>query len=273
MKTFKYFITEKATYQQDVSGYVFVSQNFLPLSTPMIDRIFGKEEFKRAFHITSFEGFDKLIKIQGTKKQISTLTTIEAKDMKMIKKGLAGGGGVFVALEGYPVVSFGEDVYTRVDSQGRRWVEMRRLIGVFDQDLIDEKVRLMNKYPIKNPNFDLSDNNIEAYSKYIEKSDKAKFIKDYIDFCEKLIKKNLNSFKNIFKDKFVIGYTSYTWDEIVMNNIKVKKIWISMNDNDTEDVVMKKFNFMGKHSKYDPEPLNDLGLYMSLSKIFDDWLK
>ena len=58
--------------------------------------------------------------------------------------------------------------------------------------------------------------------KYIDYKFISLFIKDYIDGMEKVIKKNIETFSSAMLSYAKKRSTDYSWDEQVVNNIKVK---------------------------------------------------
>ena len=100
----------------------------LPISKMMFTRLTSEKKRVRSIHVTDFEGFDNLLPLLGTRKQIATMT--KAKFASVVKLGVSAGGGIAVVLEGYPVFESSYDLHTKVDSQGRRWIEVDMISDV-----------------------------------------------------------------------------------------------------------------------------------------------
>lgn len=270
MKSFKQFLVEfKPSFQKDISSLVFVSRyNYIPISTTMFDRLFGKQNKMKACHITSEVGFKQLVKIQNTKKTISAFTKIESKDIMSIQHGIARSGGMLVMIEGYPVIKFPVDVGSDVDEQGRKWINLSRF-PLFSKKIEDIKVKLMQKYT--DPLIDDEDIVIETFGAKIDKKKKSMFIKDYIDECEKLIKKYPKEFKAMlmhWNDD-----SEYSWDEILMNQFKIKKLYIVYPSDGPSYEKINAEKQKDKWKKFDPEFLQTEEFYIATFEALDKWFK
>ena len=74
MNTFRQHLAEVYGYK-DIKDLVFMNVDqadlALPISKKMFDRLLGERKKLRAVHLTDFKGFQDLIKLQRTRKQIS----------------------------------------------------------------------------------------------------------------------------------------------------------------------------------------------------------
>jgi hypothetical protein len=167
-----------------------------------------------------------------------------------MEKGIATEGGLVVEMEADVLISASADIMSEVDKQGRRWVEMSwfanaQRYGVgpdfrkVESDLSKLIVNLVKKHTPK-------DKKIEQ-TKHFGKDEGAAFdawgnfkhhlkgdgkilrvvIKDYFDGVEKIIRKHKDVMGKIF-----YGYakskrqTEESWDEQLVNNIKIKKVHV-----------------------------------------------
>ena len=238
MKTFKQYLKEFAV--QSTSDYVFDVPSGhsgslkIPISGPMFKRIWPDTIRSTVFHVTDLSGLKRLKKLEGGKKSISAFYSMMSRYME---KGVATGGGVVVEMDADVIVSASSDIMSEVDKQGRRWVEMSWFANAqrygtgpaFDKvekDLNKLIEDLVKKYLSKGAGtkpYDLWIN-----MKHHLKGDGKKLrlvIKDYFDGVEKIIKRN----KKVMGDIFY-GYarskrsTEDSWDEQLVNNIKVKTV-------------------------------------------------
>ena len=217
----------------------------IPISGPMFKRIWPDTIRSTVFHATDLKGLINLKKIEGKKKSISAFFSMMARYME---KGIATEGGLVVEMEADVLISASADIMSEVDKQGRRWVEMswfanaqRYGVGAdfrkVEKDLTTLIVGLVKKYIPK-------DKEIQQ-TKHFAKDAGAAFqiwsnfkhhlkgdgkilrlvIKDYFDGVEKIIKRHQKTMGSIF-----YGYakskrqTEESWDEQIVNNIKVKTI-------------------------------------------------
>ena len=265
MKTFKQYLREFAV--QSTSDYVFDTPSGeagslkIPISGKMFKRIWPDTIRSTVFHATDLKGLERLKKIEGKKKSISAFWTMMSRYME---KGVATEGGLVVEMDADVLISARGDVMSEVDKQGRRWVEVswfenaqRYSVGAdfrkIEKDLTTLISGLVKKYIPK-------DKEIQQ-TKYFAKDAGAVFqiwgnfkhhlkgdgkilrlvIKDYFDGVEKVLNKHRKIMSSIF-----YGYanskrsTDYSWDEQIVNNIKIKKVHVL----EVEDMKMMNMLFM-----------------------------
>ena len=237
MKSFKGYLTEFA--MQSTSDYVFNAGSsssglMIPISGPMMKRIWPDTIRTTVFHTTDLSGLQKLKGLEGGKKTISAFFSMMDKYMQ---SGIATGGGIVAEMDADVLVSAADDIMSVVDNRGRRWVEMSWFansqrfgtgpaFGKVEKDLNTLIANLVKKHlpSLKN------------YEPFVVWSDMKKWvkgdgkklslvIKDYFDGVEKVIKKNKEVMGYIF-----YGYakskrmTDNAWDEQIVNNIEITKI-------------------------------------------------
>jgi len=259
MKSFIQHLKEFASYS--TSDLVFMNNGqgsassglMIPLSGPMFKRIWPDTIRTTVFHVLSAEDIYKLKKLEGGKKTISAFFTMMSR---YLEGGIAAGGGVVAELEADVIVSARDDIMSTVDTAGRRWVEMSWFanaqrggtgpkFAVVERELNDLIRELVLKHlsPILGKDRVRREFEFELWNdmkKHLSGDGKALrlVIKDYFDGVEKIIKKNSEVMSSIF-----YGYakskrqTDSSWDEQIVNNIKIKKIhYIPIKvDNEEED--------------------------------------
>ncbi|MAH44158.1 hypothetical protein CL614_10670 [archaeon] len=145
MKSFKQHLTEIYGLKS-VKELVFSNLNVrpsLPISKLMFMRLTSEKKRIRSIHVTGFEGFVDLLSLLGTRKQVATMTNLGAMDT--IKHGVTEPAGIAVVLEGYPVLESSYDLHTRVDDQGRRWIDIDQITEVTkDREIEDTLVGAMH---------------------------------------------------------------------------------------------------------------------------------
>ena len=254
MKTFKHFIKEEIAWQQSLSTMLWdiprgkLQYAKLPLSTPILNRIFSKPPRTTVFHVTEWSGVSKLIKIEGTKKSISTLANTERT---VIESGIRAGGGVVVELEGDVLMAAADDVMSQPDKTGRRWIELETI-----KNLKAPSLYTKIKKDVENMLWGI----IKTHAEYPEldwavdkawaelKAERARdgkimslIIKDYLDGMEKVMKKHSRGLKKVFynylQKRDQDGFAGRRlWDEIVVNNIKIKMIHTAEYGDDFDDI-------------------------------------
>jgi len=170
-----------------------------------------------------------------------------------MKSGVATDGGVHAVLEmdSDVLLSASGDVMSHLDRTGRRWTSISDLketsrnvkFGAVEKDLEKMFDPLVDKY-IKRGEFQDTATIWKLWSMAKRKVDGKTLrliIKDYMDGMERVIKKNINTFSDAMLSYAKIRTTNLSWDEQVVNNIKVKTahffklpIPIAQTDNEIE---------------------------------------
>ena len=247
MRSFKSYLTEFAQYSTsdivfDTSSYDNTSSLSIPMSGPMFKRIWPDTIRTTVFHTTDLSGLKALKKIEGGKKSISAFFSMMAKYMET---GIATVGGIVAEMEADVIVSAKDDIMSKVDNRGRRWVELswfenqtrdRSKFGKVEKDLNTLIKKLVIKHLpkyVEIAGIEFLTKGEPEYDLWIDmkrhlKGDGKKIslvIKDYFDGVEKVIKKNKEVMSSIF-----YGYakskrmTDNAWDEQIVNNIDIKKV-------------------------------------------------
>jgi len=254
MKSFKEHLNEFVI--QSTSDYVFdtmsnsISDIKIPISGPMFKRIWPDTIRATVFHSTDTEHLAGLKKLEGKKKSISAFFSMMSTQME---GGIATDGGIVIEMDADILVSAKDDIMSRVDKGGRRWVEMSWFENAqgwgnpagFDKverglnNLIRELVLkylepIMGNKARTEPEFYLW----ADMKRHLKDSKKLSLvIKDYFDGVEKVIKANKEVLSSIF-----YGYakskrqTDNAWDEQIVNNIKIKKVHILSDEVDLDDL-------------------------------------
>ena len=252
MKSFKYFIKEATgqKWQQSLSSLIFDTgreENFyldvpIPLSSSIFKRVWPDDIRTTVFHLTDGDGLDKLVKLQGKKKSISAFTSM---DRYYYSRGVQTEGGIVAEIDGNVLIAAPTDIMSRPDNTGRRWTAFRAISGREKWGRIDDqtiqsirkdieklfKQLITTYYPDK----------LQPYSKKLANtqwqyigahplSDKRKIIADYIDGMEKIIKKHSAKLRGVFTRYLDRRRTDDAWDEIIVNDIKIKQVHILTDD-------------------------------------------
>jgi hypothetical protein len=199
----------------------------VPLSLPIIKQMV---ETKRttAFHITDIDNLPKLASMEGKSKSISSFNKVSNVDYgPAAGSGMWTKGGVLVLLSGIVLAESVEDLWTKPDEGGRRWVAPgNAFYKAFSEEnqIIDFAPQLK---PLKEKweKFTSSYNDIHGTEPDLTKEEKAYYIKTYIDTAYKLMLKNKESFQDKYVNSNYLSSRS-NWNEIVLSKIKVEKIGV-----------------------------------------------
>jgi len=248
MKSFIQHLKEFVSYS--TSDLVFMNNGqgsgssglMIPLSGPMFKRIWPNTIRATVFHATDADHLAGLKRLEGGKKSISAFFSMMSRYME---GGIASGGGIVVEMEADVLISARDDIMSQVDTQGRRWVEMSWFanaqlgrtgpeFGKVEKDLNWLIKFLVTKHlsPI------LGKTEVQKIGEFAIWGDIKRhikgdgkmlrlLIKEYFDGVERVLKKHKKVMSGIFysyaKSKRM---TDNSWDEQIVNNIKVKKVHV-----------------------------------------------
>ena len=124
MKRFREFLAEgiETDYSELFGGYL------IPFSEKMWQRI-TDEQFHTMYgiHVTDIEGVETVFnRVVGRKKSLPVMEDVEDSWLQAIAsgEGVVTDGGVILICQGLVIAKFGEDIASRRDNQGRRWVDI-----------------------------------------------------------------------------------------------------------------------------------------------------
>jgi len=235
MKSFKQHLNEARG--TSLSGLLFLprigyyDQLMIPISSSMFKRIWPDTLRATVFHTTDGDGIKSIAKLQGQKKQISAFFEMQSRYMEI---GVATQGGVHSVLEmdADVLLSASGDVMSHIDQQGRRWTSISDLketsrwtkFAAVEKDLEKMFDPLVKKY-LKRGEFQDTATVWELWrmaERKVDKKTMGLIIKDYMDGMEKVIKKNIDTFSSAMLSYAKKRSTDLSWDEQIVNNIKVK---------------------------------------------------
>ena len=234
--------------------------------------------------------------MQGKKASISAFFEMRGN---YFEQGIQTSGGVVLELDANILGAFNQDIMSAPDNSGRRWIQLEFMKGRFGekdlsaysrglQDLIGG---LLNKYWQKvmnvssTPRFQKGKYFIHWMNLGMSAREKDKktlhlIIKEYIDGVEAIYKKNANHLRGLLTNYLNLRRTEEAWDEIIVNNFKIKKIWLipysrtwnitaTDPENDDGEVLSKMDNFIKKvkDDKFPIEKTSNMDLEVHTRKI------
>ena len=227
----------------------------IPISPAILKRIWPKPPRTTVFHLTDYAGIKKLKGLQGKQKSISAFFNITAR---AIDDGVATSGGYAVELIGDILAAAPDDLSTRPDKTGRRWLAFSTLVNPIDFGHFGDGIGGGTK--LKGMENDISEMMIEIIMQYADdpkfmpnvnkswialgkeygsrsREDnkiKSQIIKDYLDGMEKIMKKYAVKLKSVLLDYAKTRVQEPDpdsgdvpeWDELVVNNFQIQKIHV-----------------------------------------------
>jgi len=265
MKTFKGFISEQGGSRDsfDTKSYIFDRYLYpaLILSPTALKRVFGKLNKIKAWHVTEEYGISTLIRLQGKKSSISALTEINPSKSKPFE-GMETDGGVVVEVEGVELLATREDAWSELLDGGRRGIHidpkyfpnLYKDMRVMLRQIAEKYGKIISKYDdfedtswyddveqfggkFSKMNNSESERAWEGIGGDLTQKDKSNFVKEYIDKCEEVLKKNKEGQEDLrqygrAKSKKKDGSD---YNEIVINQIKIKNVYLVKNMFDDYD--------------------------------------
>ena len=203
----------------------FAADGFIPLSPSILKEF--ERDVKGVYHVTDIEGLQKLAKIQGKRVDIATFS----KGSKALSRGLLRSAEILVTLDGKSSIDFVNDIATKVDRNGIRWLsshasgsdKVKDIAFAFGQKVLKKVVR----------NFKISEEvpgsgtrtvplHIRVGNWIHDKDGKTKrnFLKYYHTEAKKLINKQLIDKINKAVSS-VDSLRAFGHDEILLHNFKI----------------------------------------------------
>jgi len=177
----------------------------IPLTPSLVNYIWGKQRVT-TFHIGDVNGIDNMNKIVGTRKSLSTFRFMNKELLKDIK-GIQTEGGIIYQIEGDLQFDSPTDVMSSPDETGRRWINIRSFPYDF-QNKVEHEYEKYEKFRYMN-----------------EPSGPSKDLIEYYRLMNQLVRENAKEIREYFTDiKKNRGNEESSWNETVVNNIKIKDI-------------------------------------------------
>ena len=210
----------------------------IPISSSIYKRIWPETIRATVFHVTDLRGLQSLKRVEGRKKSISAFFSMFAR---YFETGIATGGGIVVEMDADVLMSASGDIMSQVDKSGSRWTTLDYLRGTarytnFNK-IEDDFHALIKKLVVKHLTPILGKNQVISTHEYELWTDMKKhmkgdgrslnlLIKEYFDEMEKIIRKHSDTFYSVLLGYVKKRTTDESWDEQVVNNIKIKKVHI-----------------------------------------------
>ena len=118
---YQHSLEEDAAWTKSASEHIFFGDLHIPLTAKMLKRALNvKLPRARVFHVTNPKYLNDMVKMQGKRKSISAATRMHHE---IVTGGINVRGGMVFELEADVLVSAPNDIMSRPDKTGRRWLE------------------------------------------------------------------------------------------------------------------------------------------------------
>ena len=297
MKSFKRYLTEigvnpfkiagKPAWTESLSTMLFdlpragLKDLKIPLSPAIMRRIWPKPVRTTVFHLTDEGSILKLKGMQGGKKSISAFFNM---DSMIIQTGIKSEGGFIVEMDADILIASQDDLSSQPDKTGRRWITFQSLTNSPTAPIpglggkaklrgMEKDIEKMLWKIIKTHSMYPNQTEPTVAAAWVELGDERRFykkilsliIRDYLDGMEGVMKKNSRTLGNLL--------TAYTkkriqdedpdsgdrpyWDELVVNNFKIKMVHISplygelyQDEEDIDGFPFKLYDDVGDMTDY-----------------------
>ena len=224
---------------------------WLPLSGSIFKRALPKEVRATVYHVTRMSNFDQLYAIQNSRRSISTFANM---DRGPIAGGVQGGSGLVVEVDGNVLAAAREDIFSIPEKSGRRMMAFNWFRGPWGSDDVVKMAKGLEKLlkTLVNNHGKSFDGKIPkgkndwekweymrgAYMQAKIKDDKSagrvmqKIVKDYLDGVEKVFKQNAKQVQATLTNYVKRRKTDDNWDEIVVDDFNIKKVWIIIDSDE-----------------------------------------
>jgi len=198
-----------------------MSKWYIPLSPKALERIFPEKK-GTLYHVADLTLRENLEKLQGKRKTVSCFTDFSSDDIFSGAEGIDYDYPAVYVLNGTYTIGSYEDIYTEMDSQGRRWI-MPDEIMEDDIEVLFKKVsddlykQFLKKDIFKEYTEEQVYMLIDDHEKIPGKL-KARIIKDYLDSAEEAINKNKKEISKLLKRR------TSNYNEVLGYNFKIKNI-------------------------------------------------
>jgi|APSaa5957512493_1039668.scaffolds.fasta_scaffold26297_2 frataxin-like iron-binding protein CyaY len=215
MQTFLEFVNVRKHNKE----WQFMADGFLPLSPSILKEF--EVDVQGVYHVTTIKGLQKLAKLQGKRVDVAGFT----KGSRGVAKGLLNHGEILTTLDGKSSVEFQNDVNTRTDRNGIRWLSPNGNVSARLNARIFQFGQKIHPKLIKH--FDIPSKGRGSMFKYDvgnwihDKDGKTK--REFIKFYHKEAKKIINStfIKAINNDIKYSDIEQFNHNEILIHDFKI----------------------------------------------------
>ena len=234
---------------------------------PILKKIFEVEKIHFLNNLDSDSIKNKLSKVVGSKKSISTFTSDKSNRLST-GGGVQTGGGIVLEIEGKVLVAGTEDLGSVPDEAGRRWIHpsaFGKIVGMkqfegggggiyYRKHLynMDKKLEdILYKYKTSLLVVPSDPPDVKKKFAPYDNKQKAKLIKQYIDASNKFLLKMKKKIKDSFMDnvnnpKITKFMSQYGYNELLVYDVEVRDAYIVIdavgdpNDYDATEKALKQ---------------------------------
>lgn len=209
----------------------FVTDYSIPFTPKVAKAIYGDMKVT-TFHLSDIASIDTIKQLVGRKKSISSFTYMRPNIVGQMS-GIQTYGGVVYELIGKVLIDSANDIMSRPDEKGRRWLTHRDTIGLIDHQSFRKVITANSEF-------------LHLFGKWISNELDGKgisqLIAKYIETAEKWLIDNADAIKN----KLALRTLDEYWNEVVLYDIQVHDVlWtddhegLSYDDGEIKEMAAK----------------------------------
>ena len=185
-----------------------------PMTAKIYQIISGNQRIK-TFHISDVHEINNLARLIGTKKTISSFTYMSVSTVETVY-GIQTRGGILYELYGDLVIHSPNDIMSRPDENGMRWLDYYEILpSDIQRSWVDIGRNIFANHNVTSIAVDFP---------HEKGKEKTNLIKEYFIAVEKFVADNADKIKSHMIDKR--NYTG-NWNEVLVNNIEIHDIYWS----------------------------------------------
>ncbi len=182
-----------------------ISENRIPM-TPKIGASLFSNRTVRTFHVTSIEGVKGIKQLVQQNKPISSFTFME-DTMVSTMRGIQTSGGVIFEILGKTLYAGMQDIMSRPDQRGRRWLDVSTVIPSSIRSEFDQ---LQKQWKEK---YGVNLTNTKSMGQY-------RIAASYTIMCEQFIEKH----SEVIRKYALSRSLGWGWNEILVYNIQARDV-------------------------------------------------
>lgn len=189
----------------------------IPLTTGMMDRLGYSVDNRSVYHLTNIKHLEELVKIQNTKKQISTFSKGGAELARLPSQP-----NILVRLLGTEIISGSSDIWTLPDTNGRRWIDQtdrveNNKLTFMINGMIQKIFSLYNVLENSEDVTKMSPKELQNFIDNLSNQTKSKIYAEYIDRMERYI--DQGGYKEL--QHYLKNASNLSYNEVILSNFKI----------------------------------------------------
>lgn len=214
MLKFNEFLNETPS-QPNMEVLSLIAKGFIPLTTILMNRLGYSEDGFVAFHATTISHMQDMKDLENSSKAISTFTF----GLSSIVKNIVTMPDVILKLQGNALIQSNRDVYSELDSGGRRYITITSDEGKFiSTTIIQQVIKFLNENE-ENVQDDINTKDLIIVLESLSGLLKKRLLFWYFKMVEKIL--NNTTYTKIISSYLKSESKHYKHNEIILNKFRI----------------------------------------------------